>query len=62
MKNVNEKRKNELPEEKDFKVSALCDCTGLVAAGMGTEEELLRYNEIYNFIQEPIVSEEERRK
>lgn len=49
-------------EEKDFKVSALCDCTGLVASGMGTEEELLRYNELYSFIQEPIVNEEEEKK
>ncbi|MBE7020036.1 MAG: hypothetical protein E7411_01195 [Ruminococcaceae bacterium] len=58
---MNEKEKNKLPEEMDFKVSAMCDCTGLVAEGMGTEEELLRYNEMYKFIQEPIASEEERK-
>lgn len=50
------KNKDTFPAEHDFKVSALCDCTGLVASGMGTEEELEQYNEIYNFIQEPIVN------
>ena len=48
------KKKATFPSEHDFKVSALCDCTGLVASGMGTEEELEAYNEIYNFMQEPI--------
>ena len=62
MKKLNDKKRNKLPEEEDFKVSSICDCTGLVAAGMGTEEELLMYNEMYNFMQKPIVNEEERRK
>lgn len=59
---LDEKRKKDLPEELDFKVSAFCDCTGLVASGMGTEEELLRYNEMYNFMQEPIVNEEQKKQ
>ena len=59
---MNEKQKNKLPEEMDFKVSSSCDCTGLVAEGMGSEEELLRYNEMYKFMQEPIISEKERKK
>ncbi len=59
---MSEKEKNKFTEEMDFKVSALCDCTGLVAEGMGTEEELLRYNEMYKFIQEPIVPEKELKK
>lgn len=57
-----EKLKEKAPEETDFKVSALCDCTGLVAEGTGSMEDLMRYNEMYNFMQEPIVSEEERKK
>ena len=59
---MDEKNKNVLPEEKDFKVSAAYDCTGLVASGMGTEEDLIRYNELYNFMQEPIVNSEEQTK
>ena len=55
---MEKKNKDTFPSEHDFKVSALCDCTGLVASGMGTEEELEAYNEIYNFMQEPIVNKE----
>ena len=58
---MDEKNKNNLPEEQDFKVSAMCDCTGLVTEGMGTEEELMMYNEMYKFMQEPIVNEEKRK-
>ena len=50
------KKKEAFYKEHDFKVSSMCDCTGLVASGMGTEEELERYNEIYNFMQEPIAN------
>lgn len=51
-------KKEAIYKEEDFKVSSMCDCTGLVASGMGTEEELEAYNEIYNFIQKPIVNKE----
>lgn len=38
--------------------SAIQECTGLVVEGFGTEDELERYNEVYNFIQKPIVNKD----
>lgn len=50
---------NDKKSEEDFleltNASAIQECTGLVVEGFGTEEELEKYNEVYNFIQKPIV-------
>lgn len=49
------KLKEKILDELDFKAATPYDCTGLLPFGYGTEDDLSEYNEIYNFIQEPIV-------
>lgn len=58
---MDEKIKND-PEEMDFKVSSSTDCTGLLASGYGTEEELSELNEMYNFTGKAIKNEKEEIK
>ena len=54
---MDEKKKDILDDIK-IKAATLSECTGLLASGYGTEEDLEKYNEVYNFIQEPIVADE----
>ena len=56
---MDKKKKEDVLDDLKIKASTPCECTGLLASGYGTEEELEEYNEVYNFIQEPIVNEEE---
>lgn len=52
---MNNKEEKDILDELKIKAATPCECTGLVVSGYGTEEELEKYNEVYNFIQEPIV-------
>ena len=54
---MDDKKKKDVLDDIKIKAATLSECTGLVASGYGTEEELERYNEVYNFIQEPIVDD-----
>ena len=51
-------KKKDILDDIKIKAATLSECTGLLASGYGTEEELEKYNEVYNFIQEPIVTDE----
>jgi len=57
---MDDKKKEDNLDDIKIKSAALCECTGLLAEGYGTEEELERYNEVYNFIQEPIVNDKKK--
>ena len=57
---MDDKKKKNSFDNLTLNASTLQECTGLVAEGYGTEEELEKYNEIYNFIQVPIVKEDDK--
>lgn len=57
---TDEKNKKPEPREMDFKVSSSTDCTGLLASGYGTEEQLEELNEMYEFIKKPIINKPEQ--
>lgn len=57
---MDKKEKKSFPEEMDFKVSSSTDCTGILCNGYGEEDELEELNEMYDFMQKPIVNEENK--
>lgn len=54
--------KKKIDIDIDCPVCSADDLTGLIPAGMKTDEELEAYNEMYNFIPEPITEKKANKK
>ncbi|MBE6836566.1 MAG: hypothetical protein E7509_01015 [Ruminococcus sp.] len=54
--------KRKIDIEIDCPVCSSGDCTGLIPAGINNKDEIEAYNEMYNFIPDPIIEEKENKK
>lgn len=54
--------KKKIDIDVDCPVCSAGDCTGLIPAGLDSESELEAYNEMYNFIPDPVTKKETETK
>lgn len=61
-KKKKEKEAFVFPPEDDFACCSGTDCTGLIPAGLTSEEEAEAYQELYPYMTPPAVSQKPRSK
>ncbi len=54
--------KRKIDIEIDCPVCSSGDCTGLIPAGISSKDEIEAYNEMYNFIPDPITDKDSPNK